>query len=959
MSEEMPRVETYFNITEKQERLAGLYKGHGEKVLFVVPSGLDKDVLLGLISGRGSFFGPRPKIFTWSDIYRDLSQISLEGSRRIIDPPDHFLILSYILKKFLEEEDKKENKLPEGVYRSGFLDMLGSSIKELLNEDVSPGDLKARLFKEEEPPEGSPEGILLRLYTDYLEYLAGQGAADSAQTAALIRGCIEAGPAEETLSKITLVFIGFLTFTGSQLKLIKRFNEITNTIFFLPETGLDSPHDSVRQLGEEFRERAKWNSRVFELKAGDTQLQYDALAREAALWAHGEGVFASLGCFKNYGEIGLMVKPTGLSQVESALKRYRIPFNVQVRGTVAETLLGELPETVWRAFDSGWEREKTAFLLAGPLLRSSGFDLESSLSSFPEGSSSWRKHLKGPALEIFQKLEGICSDLEAGGTALQIMRMWHDFITDLKTEERIGGFIDDAPELDETLKDISSSIKELEMKIEMLEDISRDIGPASKIILKRWEAVSFISEWGRNATLPIRLPQSSSLTIYAGLPPVLTTHRYWVITDVDYNTWPGKLRESPLLDNENKARYNRGTKSEEKAEGSHIPELHEEREQKEALFRRLMATALQGTVVTRSLTDTNGRPLGPSQFFEPLFTGRDTDRKWEKAGSIEYKPSDAIPSGGAFWFSGAEIPLFAEQRDRGPFPREGHANEEKVPSVSLSSLDEWRECPYRYWCRHKIRLPEHFRKLFDPLKAGSLLHLLWERCWGLHAVSGKSFSILSKNEWKRVCSESYPELLLDPRLERHADELFKQAWAVADLLDRIESTDAIKRRRRTEIEYALQEYETGGVLFRGRADRVDFYDEGFVVIDYKSNRAGDHRNELQLAAYAAVIKKSTGARPLGYGWIGHKDASFYGCFDSEELSEAYFSPRSRKKLASGLEEAEKALEEMAKSVSEGYFPANYGSSMCRFCEYFVVCRRKEGYKGETEDEEGETHENDS
>ncbi|HAH70096.1 MAG TPA: hypothetical protein DCL58_09995, partial [Synergistaceae bacterium] len=70
------------------------------------------------------------------------------------------------------------------------------------------------------------------------------------------------------LSNITFVFIGFLTFTGSQLKLIKRLKEITETIFILPETGLATGHDSVRQVGEEFSERPGWNAKVFELKAG-------------------------------------------------------------------------------------------------------------------------------------------------------------------------------------------------------------------------------------------------------------------------------------------------------------------------------------------------------------------------------------------------------------------------------------------------------------------------------------------------------------------------------------------------------------------------------------------------------------------------------------------------------------------------------------------------------------------
>ena len=52
-------------------------------------------------------------------------------------------------------------------------------------------------------------------------------------------------------------------------------------------------------------------------------------------------------------------------------------------------------------------------------------------------------------------------------------------------------------------------------------------------------------------------------------------------------------------------------------------------------------------------------------------------------------------------------------------------------------------------------------------------------------------------------------------------------------------------------------------------------------------------------------------------------------------------------------------QEMAKSVTKGDFPANYDSSMCRFCEYIVICRRKEGHFEEAEEGNGEGYVNGS
>jgi len=405
----MPIVETYYNISEKEDRLSRLYKDGGNKTVFMVPSGLDKDAILHLISRRGSFFGARPVVWTWSDLYGEVSQMSQSRPKRVIDPPDHDLILSCLLKRFLEEEGDLRKDLPEGVFHRGFSEVLGNNIRELLTEGISPDDLRERLFQENGPPEASPGYILLRLYSDYVGYLKENEIADSAQTAELTEECLSSeSSSKKAVSDLTFVLVGFLTFTGSQLKLIKKLQEVAKTIFLLPETGLDSLHDSIVQVGAEYKERPKWHSKIFELKAGDCQLQFDATARETALWAHGKGAFSALGSINDFGDIGIMVTTQHLPLIENSLQRYKIPFNVQLRGTVADTLLGELPKAIWNAFASGWERESTAFLLANPLLRSPGFDLSSALSAFPEGSRAWKALLRGRSLLAFENLDKLC-----------------------------------------------------------------------------------------------------------------------------------------------------------------------------------------------------------------------------------------------------------------------------------------------------------------------------------------------------------------------------------------------------------------------------------------------------------------------------------------------------------------------------------------------------------------------
>ena len=123
---------------------------------------------------------------------------------------------------------------------------------------------------------------------------------------------------------------------------------------------------------------------------------------------------------------------------------------------------------------------------------------------------------------------------------------------------------------------------------------------------------------------------------------VLTSHRFWLMTDIDYNSWPGMLRESLLLRNENKVKFNAG--SGEGGERPHLPELREEREQKEAVFRRLLATGRDGVVIARSLTDSSKDPVGESQFVTSIFAEKEARRCWRSVGELRYPLEESLKS---------------------------------------------------------------------------------------------------------------------------------------------------------------------------------------------------------------------------------------------------------------------------------------------------------------------------
>ena len=172
------RLETYYHIYEKEKRLSEIYQGYGERTAFIVPGGLDKDLIVRLACEGGSYFGAKVKAWTWSDLYKETCRGDAAAYRRIIDPPDHRLIISYVLDKFLSEADTRGEELPPGVRRRGFATVLGNNIRELLSEDLLPEQLRGIVNIEDDGAK-APEAILCRLYDDYLAYLASNRIADS------------------------------------------------------------------------------------------------------------------------------------------------------------------------------------------------------------------------------------------------------------------------------------------------------------------------------------------------------------------------------------------------------------------------------------------------------------------------------------------------------------------------------------------------------------------------------------------------------------------------------------------------------------------------------------------------------------------------------------------------------------------------------------------------------------
>lgn len=935
----MITVHSYFSLADKSAELAQIYEKYRDNALFIVPARLDRDLLLELICGDKPFFGASPTIWTVGDLLAELQHATKEYEH-IIDPPDHKLILRWLLSEFLAEAEEKGAALEPGCRHPGFVSVLGKNIKDLLAEEVSADSVRSALGEEIE--EFSPESVFLELYERYMNYLEEYSLADAAQIFTIARRKLATDGGRAAVEGKKIVFAGFLSFTSSQLRLVKALGELADMEMFQPETGLDWFHDGILQLNEGYKGRPKWNVPVVKLEAGNPQLEIEATARELALWACGEGALTALGGFCGYGSIGLMTGSDRLHVVEYALSRYKIPYNVQEGGTAGETLLGGLPSAILRARRSGWNNRETALLVSNPLLFGANGALPKyDEAALPDGIDAWLAALPKEAGETLRRADALCKDLESGVTPVKALTLWRDFLRGCRVAERAAETAAGQSELDESVKQTASALDELDKKIRKLAEDSKDIGPAADVILDGAGAAAFINEWGSTATLPVQLPQSRSVTVYVGPPPTLASHRCWIMTGVDSNSYPGTLRESMLLGDGEKAKIN-AAHTEDDAP-SHLPELHEEREQKEAVFRRVLATGRECVVVTRALFDESGGERGESPFLTAALAGG--ERSWRLADSVVYNAERALPDGGGPWFPQAEVvcmPGNEEQKEAQPC---GRAASTELPRIRISDIDRWNACPYMHWCERQLGLESGLPSLYDNKKAGTLTHLAWEAAFRAKNENPKlSIHRYIMDNWTRFKSEGYPELDSDPRLARHEKLLCRRMFDMAAEQDELEKRLATVPKLATETEVKLDGFEYEGALFVGQADRIDRFRDGIVVLDYKLGKSSSHVNELQVAAYCAVLA-ARGENILGFGWLGHAGPSLSGWFSDKWFDLYAFKDTTKKKGTRDekIAEALKLMAEMAKSARSGVYPPKYDvkNSLCQKCAYFTLCRKRE------------------
>ncbi len=915
-------------------------------VVFLVPSNRDKPLLRELLSPDCGPSGGS-SVWIWDDLYRGLAEACPPGRARAqIDPPDHWLLLRLVAARLREEQ----RGLPEGVRSPAFLDLAGTAVRELLREEVPQKELAASLgcsgCGSSPCPNLSDEGgLLCRIYGDYTALLDEEGLADSAQLPSLGSALLRSAPLQggEWAKKLRLRAVGFLSFASGQLRFLKNLVDAgAHLELWVPFCGEGEFYTAADQFPEAHVVPPEPAPRpCVSIAAGDRRFAADTLARELLFWAEGQGELpgATGMDFPGWDAIAVSGDEDDLFAVMESFERYGLPFSLEEGMPFSATPLWSAALRVRDIAGEDWPSRETADLLSGLLFAPFTFSRASFAEELPSGRTGWLTFLQGfpddSGKRAFDRALRFARVLREGATPDGLLEALKDLAPSREEWKSLLLRVEGHPGLDRQMRAVPLVVQEAGDKAKSLRDLRRDLGEAGRATLKGEEAMAFLAQWADTGTIWRDPPLTRSMAVYQGHPPTLASSPLWILLGATARQWPGQIRQSPLLDDERRKALH-----ENPSLGlgrSHLPLVPEKRSQREALFRRLTAGGEELCILVRPLSDEKGRPLAPTPFATAAAEG---EVPWlAAAAELERPLKEALPPGGKPLAMGVEIgesdgpPLGVPRGDPGavrlPVPADSR--------FSLSGLDDYVSCPFRYYCRSVVRIEPLREDLYRWDLAGTAAHALWQAAWQDRTATGRPLSVIVPELFGTVVEEKYPSLAADPRLKRHLDRLFADLRSLALLQDDMDKALAPERAGQL-LEEPLPEMRVDGLLFRGRADRMDILQDGRAVLfDYKSGKRKSDKVPLQLPAYALALEGE--GRPVAACVYLTQGDCVVTALADEDPPPFLVPYKPKKILASMKDNALEAMRNAARSFASGYFPPNYDPRQCRRCPYPSLCRR--------------------
>jgi RecB family exonuclease len=282
----------------------------------------------------------------------------------------------------------------------------------------------------------------------------------------------------------------------------------------------------------------------------------------------------------------------------------------------------------------------------------------------------------------------------------------------------------------------------------------------------------------------------------------------------------------------------------------------------------------------------------------------------------------------------------------------GQAGTTELRSISVSRIDTYLKCPFKYFAQYVLRLEEEAtdEETQSPLRRGNFLHRVLEQCYlAWEQQGGTTIHSENRTEARRVFETVIDRLLGElPPDEAGLERLRLLGTAMAPgMVDRVLDDDASHgvpvARRWSEFSldgvfaFRQEDDSVRHLHLKGKVDRVDLLQDGtFRIIDYKTGSTPKTADTVQLQVYAAAVAQTLAAQHR----TGRTLASARFLSLTGPTARSASLPVKKETMAQSLREGERRLLEVVDCISSGKFPPKpITSQTCAYCAYASVCRK--------------------
>ena len=291
------------------------------------------------------------------------------------------------------------------------------------------------------------------------------------------------------------------------------------------------------------------------------------------------------------------------------------------------------------------------------------------------------------------------------------------------------------------------------------------------------------------------------------------------------------------------------------------------------------------------------------------------------------------------------------QRTPATEPRyHGAVGERPARPWSVSALEAYLACPFKFFSQHILRLQEEpdDSDVMDPRQQGQFVHKVFEvffdrwRSLGRGTITAESLDE-AREVFTGVVDEEITHLPeAEAGLERTRLLGSSAAAGLGEAVMRMEAERAprvIERLLEHRLDGALSIQTTDGprsIVLRGKADRIDLLEDGtFRLIDYKLGWPPQRSRALQLPIYALAAEQWLAGRH-GKTWtLG--EAAYLAFKGPKRVVPLITVQTDREKV---LREAQQRVADVVDAIARGEFPPRPEDVyLCDTCSYAAVCRK--------------------